>query len=238
MEAKVFDPSLMENRYRHEFKYVCSLGQLKVIQARMTGLVPLDSHVGPEGIYNIRSLYFDDYYDSYLKDNEAGTDPREKFRIRIYNHSSARITLELKRKERGKTQKLSCPITEEQCRMLMAGQIPDLPKDAPAIFQKLCLLMRTRLLRPRVIVEYDRVPYVYPQGNVRITLDEDIRGSNRVDLFLEDQIPLRLIMPAGQHILEVKYDEYLPDYIYRAVQVENLQATAFSKYYLCRRYHL
>jgi hypothetical protein len=122
--------------------------------------------------------------------------------------------------------------------MLMAGQIPDLPKDAPAIFQKLCLLMRTRLLRPRVIVEYDRVPYVYPQGNVRITLDEDIRGSNRVDLFLEDQIPLRLIMPAGQHILEVKYDEYLPDYIYRAVQVENLQATAFSKYYLCRRYHL
>jgi hypothetical protein len=204
----------------------------------MTGLVPLDSHVGPEGIYNIRSLYFDDYYDSYLKDNEAGTDPREKFRIRIYNHSSARITLELKRKERGKTQKLSCPITEEQCRMLMAGQIPDLPKDAPAIFQKLCLLMRTRLLRPRVIVEYDRVPYVYPQGNVRITLDEDIRGSNRVDLFLEDQIPLRLIMPAGQHILEVKYDEYLPDYIYRAVQVENLQATAFSKYYLCRRYHL
>jgi hypothetical protein len=238
MEAKVFDPSLMENRYRHEFKYVCSLGQLKVIQARMTGLVPLDSHVGPEGIYNIRSLYFDDYYDSYLKDNESGTDPREKFRIRIYNHSSARITLELKRKERGKTQKLSCPITEEQCRMLMAGQIPDLPKDAPAIFQKLCLLMRTRLLRPRVIVEYDRVPYVYPQGNVRITLDEDIRGSNRVDLFLEDQIPLRLIMPAGQHILEVKYDEYLPDYIYRAVQVENLQATAFSKYYLCRRYHL
>jgi hypothetical protein len=238
MEAKVFDPSLMENRYRHEFKYVCSLGQLKVIQARMTGLVPLDSHVGPEGIYNIRSLYFDDYYDSYLKDNESGTDPREKFRIRIYNHSSARITLELKRKERGKTQKLSCPITEEQCRMLMAGQIPDLPKDAPAIFQKLCLLMRTRLLRPRVIVEYDRVPYVYPQGNVRITLDEDIRGSHRVDLFLEDQIPLRLIMPAGQHILEVKYDEYLPDYIYRAVQVENLQATAFSKYYLCRRYHL
>jgi hypothetical protein len=228
----------MENRYRHEFKYVCSLGQLKVIQARMTGLVPLDAHAGPEGIYNIRSLYFDDYYDSYLKDNESGTDPREKFRIRIYNHSSERITLELKRKERGKTQKLSCPITEEQCRMLMEGQIPDLPKDAPAVFQKLCLLMRTRLLRPRVIVEYDRVPYVCPQGNVRITLDEDIRGSNRVDLFLEDQIPLRLIMPAGQHILEVKYDEYLPDYIYRAVQVENLQATAFSKYYLCRRYHL
>lgn len=226
------------DQYRHEFKYVCSYGQLRNIQVRLTGLVPLDSHVGAEGIYNIRSLYFDDYYDRYLKENEAGTDPREKFRIRIYNHSSERISLELKRKVRGKTQKLSCPLTEEQCRMLMAGEIPDIPRDAPAIFQKLCLLMRTSLLRPKVIVEYDRVPFVYPQGNVRITLDENIRGSGRVDLFLEDEIPLRPIMPAGQHILEVKYDEYLPDYIYRTVQLDNLRQTAFSKYYLCRKYNL
>lgn len=238
MEPKIFDPSLPENRYRHEFKYLCSYGQLRMLQVRLQGLIPLDPHVGAEGIYNIRSLYFDDYYDTYLKENEAGTDPREKFRIRIYNHSSDRISLELKRKVRGKTQKLSCPLTVEQCRMLMAGEIPDISKDAPAVFRKLCLLMRTRLLRPKVIVEYDRVPYIYPQGNVRITLDENIRASDRVDLFLEDQIPLRPIMPAGQHILEVKYDEYLPDFIYRTVQIENLRTTAFSKYYLCRKFNL
>ena len=177
---------------------------------RLTGLIPLDPHVGPDGIYNIRSLYFDDYEDRYLKENEAGVDPREKFRIRIYNHSDSRISLELKRKVREKTQKLSCPITKEQCEMLMRG----------------------------VIVEYDRVPYIYPQGNVRITLDENIRSSSRVELFLEDQIPTRPILPAGQHILEVKYDEYLPDFIYRAVQLQGLHRTAFSKYYLCRRYHL
>ena len=224
MESKVFDPSLMENRFRHEFKYLSTLGQLKTIQVRLTGLIPLDPHVGPDGIYNIRSLYFDDYEDRYLKENEAGVDPREKFRIRIYNHSDSRISLELKRKVREKTQKLSCPITKEQCEMLMRGEIPDIGK--------------TRLLRPKVIVEYDRVPYIYPQGNVRITLDENIRSSSRVELFLEDQIPTRPILPAGQHILEVKYDEYLPDFIYRAVQLQGLHRTAFSKYYLCRRYHL
>lgn len=238
MEEKIFDPSLMENRYRHEFKYICSYGQLKMLETRLKGLVPLDSHVGAEGIYNIRSLYFDDYYDRYLKENEAGTDPREKFRIRIYNHSSERISLELKKKVRGKTQKLSCPLSEEQCRTLMDSRPLDLPKDAPAILQKLCLLMKTDLLLPKVIVEYDRVPYVYPLGNVRITLDENIRASGRTDLFLEDQIPLRPIMPAGQHILEVKYDEYLPDFIYRTVQLPNLRQTAFSKYYLCRKYNL
>ncbi|MDO4261327.1 MAG: polyphosphate polymerase domain-containing protein [Eubacteriales bacterium] len=238
MESKVFDPSLMENRFRHEFKYLASLGQLKTIEVRLTGLIRPDPHAGPDGIYNIRSLYFDDFEDRYLMENEAGTDPREKFRIRIYNHSDSSISLELKKKVREKTQKLSCPLTKEQCLSLMAGAVPEIGKDAPAVLQKLCLLMRTRLMRPKVIVEYDRTPYISPLGNVRVTLDQNIRSSGRIDLFLEDQIPLRPILPSGQHILEVKYDEYLPDVVYRAVQLPGLQRTSFSKYYLCRRYHL
>ena len=238
MESKVFDPSLMENRFRHEFKYECSYAQLKNLQCRLSGLIPLDPHAGEDGIYNIRSLYFDDYYDRCLMENEAGTDPREKFRIRIYNNSAERISLELKRKVRGKTQKISCPLTEEQCRMLMAGQTPEITKGTPPLLNKLVMLMKTTLMQPKVIVEYDRVPYIYPLGNVRVTLDENIRGSSRADLFLEDQIPLRPIMPAGHHILEVKYDEYLPDYIYQAAQLDNLRQTAYSKYYLCRKYHL
>ena len=238
MEPSIFDPSKKENQYRHEFKYLCSLGQLKIIQGRIAGQIPLDPHVGKDGVYNIRSLYFDDFEDRYMMENEAGTDPREKFRIRIYNHSADRISLELKKKVRGKTQKISCRITEEQCRTMMAGEIPEPGKDAPAVFQKLCLLMKTRLMRPKVIVEYDRTPYVYALGNVRITLDENIRASGRADLFLDENVPCRPILPAGQHILEVKYDEFLPDYIYRTIQMENLRQTAFSKYYLCRKYNL
>lgn len=238
MEKKIYDPSLAENQYRHEFKYLCSYGELMMLKVRLQGLVSLDTHVGESGVYNIRSLYFDDIYDTCYRENEAGTDPREKFRIRIYDHSSERISLELKRKVRGKTQKLSCLLTEEQCRGLMEGEIPVLQENSPALLRKLCLLMQTRHMRPKVIVEYERVPYVYPHGNVRITMDENISASNRTDRFLERQIPLRPILEAGQHILEVKYDEYLPDGIYRTIQSGNLRQTAFSKYYLCRRYHL
>ncbi len=238
MEKKIYDPSLAENRYRHEFKYLCSYGELMMLKVRLQGLVSLDTHVGESGVYNIRSLYFDDIYDTCYRENEAGTDPREKFRIRIYDHSSERISLELKRKVRGKTQKLSCLLTEEQCRGLMEGEIPVLQENSPALLRKLCLLMQARHMRPKVIVEYERVPYVYPHGNVRITMDENISASNRTDRFLERQIPLRPILEAGQHILEVKYDEYLPDGIYRTIQSGNLRQTAFSKYYLCRRYHL
>lgn len=238
MEKKIYDPSLLENQYRHEFKYLCSYGELMMLKVRLQGLVSLDPHVGEAGVYNIRSLYFDDIYDTCFRENEAGTDPREKFRIRIYDHSSERISLELKRKVRGKTQKLSCLLTEEQCRELMKGEIPVIQEESPALLRKLCLLMQTRYMRPKVIVEYERVPYVYPHGNVRVTMDENISASNRTELFLEEQIPLRPILEAGQHILEVKYDEYLPDYVYRTVQLGNLRQTAFSKYYLCRRYHL
>lgn len=224
--------------YRHELKYVVDARQLALIQNRIRNLIRPDSHVGPDGQYRIRSLYFDDYYNSYYNENEIGTDPREKFRIRIYNADPSRISLELKRKEHGMTQKLSCRLTEEQCRELMAGRPLPVDPTYPPVLQKLNLLMRTRLLRPKVIVEYDRVPFVDPLGNTRITLDLNIASSHMCERFLDPDIPRRQIMPAGQHILEVKYDEYLPDYIYRNLQMRGLRQTAYSKYYLCRYYSL
>ena len=120
--------------------------------------------------------------------------------------------------------------------MLMAGNIlPDIASQPP-LLQKLTMLMMTHRMRPVVIVEYDRIPYVYKNGNVRITLDTNIRSSSAVDQFLDEQITNRPVMPTGQQLLEVKYDEYLPDFIYRALQLHSLRQTAFSKYYICRKY--
>ena len=223
-------------KFRHELKYPVTEGQIAELKNRIDHLIPLDPHVGPEGSYRIRSLYFDDQYDRCLRENEDGTDPREKFRIRIYNASSERISLECKRKERGKTHKVSCRLTVEQTKLLMEGKtVPDIAAQHP-LLQKLTVQMLTRRLRPVVIVEYDRVPYVYQNGNVRITLDTNICSSSAVEKFLDPEIPRRPIMPVGQQLLEVKYDEYLPDFIYRNLQLHSLRQSAFSKYYLCRKY--
>lgn len=224
--------------YRHELKYVVTAEQLALLKSRIRGLIPLDPHAGEQGMYRIRSLYFDDAYDSYYLENEIGTDPREKFRIRIYNEDKGRISLELKRKEHAMTQKLSCLLREEQCRELMAGRLLPMKAEDPPVLQKLNLLMRTKLLRPKVIVEYDRVPYADALGNTRITLDQNMASSDELSRFLEPKLRRRPIMAAGRHILEVKYDEFLPDYLYRNLQLNNLRQTAFSKYYLCRRYGL
>ena len=223
-------------KYRHELKYQITDAQVQLLKNRINHLIPADSHAGRDGRYTIRSLYFDDYENRCLRENEDGTDPREKFRIRIYNHSTDRIMLECKRKERGKTHKTSCPLTEAQTRMLMEGKpLPDIGSQHP-VLRKLTLLMLTRRMRPVVIVEYDRIPYVYKNGNVRITLDTNIRSSAAVGAFLDETIPSRPVMEAGQQLLEVKYDEYLPDFIYRNLQLHSLRQTAFSKYYICRKY--
>ena len=225
-----------EKKYRHELKYVVSIGQIQLIKNRINHAIQLDSHVGADGIYTIRSLYFDDYENRCYYENENGTDPREKFRIRIYNRSSERITLECKRKERGKTLKTSCPLTLEQTRMLMEGKaIPDIASQ-PEVLRRLTLQMLTRRMKPVVIVEYDRIPYVYRNGNVRVTLDTNVSASTAVDKFLDAQIPKRPIMPVGQHLLEVKFDEYLPDFIHHNLNLHSLTQTAYSKYYLCRKY--
>ena len=225
-----------EQKYRHELKYEITDGQLALLRGRLEHLIPRDAHAGPAGAYTIRSLYFDDYENRCMRENEDGTDPREKFRIRIYNHSAARITLECKRKERGKTLKTACPLTEEQTRLLMAGKvIPDIGSQPP-LLRKLTLQMLTRRLRPVVIVEYARVPYVYKNGNVRITLDTNIASSSAVERFLDETIPKRPVLPRGQQLLEVKYDAYLPDFIYRSLQLHSLRQTAFSKYSICRKY--
>ncbi len=225
-------------KFRHELKYIVGRGELLLIQNRIDHLLLRDSHAGSAGMYNVRSLYFDDYYNRCFYENENGTDPREKFRIRIYNRSSERIALECKRKEQGKTLKTSCCLTIEQTRLLMRGEVLSDIEKQPPLLQKLTCEMLTRRLHPVVIVDYDRVPYIYKNGNVRITLDTNISSSTAIDRFLDEHIPKRPVMPIGHSLLEVKYDEYLPDFIYHNLQLQNLKQTAFSKYYICRKFSL
>ena len=227
-----------EMKYRHELKYVVSAAQTPLLKSRISNLMQLDSHAGMDGIYNIRSLYFDDYTNRCFYENENGTDPREKYRIRIYNHSPERITLECKRKERGKTRKESCPLTQEQAEQLIHGKALPMGETLPPLLNKFLIEMVTRRLHPVVIVEYERIPYVYKNGNVRITFDTQMASSTCVTDFFSDKLPKRPIMPAGRHLMEVKFDEYLPDVIYRSLNLSQLQQTAFSKYYLCRKFAL
>ena len=224
-------------RYRNEHKYVSPEGILRVQEARVSRLMRLDGHADAGG-YAIRSVYFDDLYNTCFFENEDGTDPREKFRIRIYNCSDARITLELKKKERGMTRKESCRISREVCDEILSGGIPAISAETPFLLKKLAMQMRVRALRPVVIVQYERLPFVYGTGNVRVTFDRNIRSSSEVARFFDAGCPFRPVLPAGTNMMEVKFDELLPDFISASLQTGLLSRTSFSKYYLCRKYSL
>ncbi|MDE5716989.1 MAG: polyphosphate polymerase domain-containing protein [Lachnospiraceae bacterium] len=223
--------------YRHEYKYRIDAMQKSVLCLRAQGVLERDAHAGPDGEYLIRSLYFDSPEDACFYENENGDDPREKYRIRFYNCDISRISLECKAKARGMTKKTACPLTADQCRQFMEGGIPEpesevSPKQA-AMFGR----MRLKRLRPVVIVQYSRMPFVCDAGNVRVTFDDSIASSNDVAGFLQPEIPLRSVLGTGESILEVKWDELLPAYIKGQLALGTLQWTSFSKYYLCRKYN-
>ncbi len=227
---------MSDSHYRHEFKYLVSSAQIPLLKSRIAGSVRQDPHAGSAGMYTVRSLYFDSLDNRCFHENENGTDPREKFRIRLYNGSLNRITLECKRKEHGMTQKTACPLSREQAQSLISGWILPEAETLPPLLRKLDLKRKTELYRPVVIVEYERFPFVCRDGNVRVTFDCALSSCSCPDDFFSPRIRKRPVMPAGMHLMEVKYDAFLPDVIYRGLNLGSLRQTSFSKYFLCRKY--
>lgn len=227
----------MEKQYRHELKFLCGEGELRLLEQRIRHICPLDSHAGENGCYIIRSLYFDTYDDQCFHENEEGIDRRKKYRIRIYNGQTDVIHLECKETVYDLKRKEACVLTLQQCQQLIdrkdvTGVLP-----GQELLARFLAVRRTKLLMPKVIVEYVRTPYVYAAGNVRITFDRDIRSSSMTGRFLESRISGRRIMAQDSHILEVKYDEGMPGAIRELLTTgQDFSRTSFSKYCLCRKY--
>ena len=225
-------------RFRHEYKYMIDAKQEAILKVRAMGVMQLDSHVRANGSYVIRSAYFDDLHDRCLTENLAGTDPRSKFRIRYYNSDTGRIFLEKKSKIRGMCLKDSCALTVEECEIFLRGEVPAVTEDMPAEKKDLFTEVRLRGLVPKVIVTYERIPYIYTAGNVRVTFDRQITSSVELKRFLSGDYIQRPVLPCGHCILEVKWDEIMPRHLKDVLQLEGLNWIAFSKYFMCRMFHL
>ncbi|MBQ7765253.1 MAG: polyphosphate polymerase domain-containing protein [Lachnospiraceae bacterium] len=224
----------IEKKYRNEIKYLCSDMQLALIEARIKNICHRDSHAGEQGTYTVRSVYFDDVANSCFYENIDGVDAREKMRIRIYDGNMDYITLECKEKRNGKNHKESSRLSREQCDALLKGEYCPREEDSELI-QKFAAQQKTKLMKPKVIVEYQRTPYVYQAGNVRITFDRNISAGGRIEEFGKKEIHLQPVLTSGYHILEVKYDEFFPEFIRREMELSMLRHTAFSKYVMCRK---
>ena len=211
---------------RHELKYFINPAELKALRARLRGALAMDRHCEGGRPYAIRSLYFDDIGDSAVFEKQAGVMHRDKYRIR----------LERKRKAGDLIQKSSVQITRRLCDQLIDGNPAGLYKANSPLLQDMYVQMRTRLLRPRVIVDYAREAYIHPAEEVRITFDLTLRsGLFSRDLFNPD-LPTVCPHDRNVEILEVKFNNYLPGYIAGLLHGVEAERSAVSKYVLCRRY--
>ncbi|MDE7430117.1 MAG: polyphosphate polymerase domain-containing protein [Lachnospiraceae bacterium] len=219
--------------YRHEWKHGSKQADLLVLRQRLRAVTTPDPHA-VDGKYLIRSLYFDNAADKALREKLDGVSRREKFRIRYYNEDTSLIHLEKKSKIGGLGKKQSANLTAAQAQDIVDGSLDWMADSAEELIYELYVKMRTQGLRPKTIVDYTREPFIFGPGNVRVTLDYNIRTGCCCD-FLNPDCPT---IPAGEApiILEVKWDSYLPDIIRDAVRIPGRRVTAFSKYAQCRIY--
>ena len=159
----------------------------------------------------------------------------DKNKDKNLNDDLSMIRLEKKTKQNGLGNKQSTILTAEEAQAIVDGDWTWMMESGRPLVQELYSKMHTQGLRPKTIVDYTREPFIYAPGNVRVTLDYDIRTGLGCTDFLN---PNCLTIPAGDApvILEVKWDEYLPAVIRDAVQLKGRRISAFSKYAICRIY--
>lgn len=219
---------------RHEWKHQISYLDLLVIRQRLRAVMAPDVH-GKEGRYWVRSLYLDTPEDKALREKLDGIARREKFRIRYYDGDPSLLRLEKKCKQGDLGWKETAELSPKEVQRLLLGELDWMEGNPQPLVGELFFKMRTQRLRPKTIVDYQREAFAYPPGNVRVTLDAQIRTSLSCWEFLR---PDCLTIPAGDSptLMEVKWDGFLPDIIRDAVQLESRRAGAFSKYAQCRIY--
>ena len=222
-------------KFRHEWKHEINYADLLTLRHRLSAVMERDKNAA-DGKYQIRSLYFDNAADKALREKLDGVSRREKFRIRYYDGDLSSIKLEKKSKVSSLGNKQSTPLSREQAQSIVDGDTDWMKASPYPLIRELHRKMETQGLRPKTIVDYTREPFVYAPGNVRVTLDYDIRtGLSCTDFLNWDCITV----PAGAApiILEVKWDEYLPDLIRDIIQLDGRRSAAFSKYAQCRIYY-
>lgn len=230
--VKGYTVRMLKDVYRHELKYLISEREADILKMRLKERLGTDIHAH-DGSYFIRSLYFDDIWESAYFEKQAGTCIRKKYRIRIYNYSDDFISLECKEKRGSYIQKRSAVISREELDKIEKGEYAFLMDRQEQVLKEFYIACTAEGLRPSVLVDYDRTPFVYDPGTVRITFDEHVRSGFAGSDIFDRGIPVFEVLEEGKLILEVKYTEYLPDAVRDLLETGAAVSTAASKYVMC-----
>lgn len=221
----------MNEGYRHEIKFLISAADARLLKIRLPHIMERDPHAGPTEQYTIRSLYFDDFTHSAFDEKIDGIHKRSKYRIRYYNFDTSILKLEKKEKLGNLTKKTAQTITLPQAMDLQMLRHREAPEST--LLRELEDKIRRDGFRPKVLVDYDRTPFLCRDGNTRITLDENLRTRPFCGELLASPHGMVHLLDRNQVILEVKFDDFLPGYLADALADIPKANLAISKFALC-----
>lgn len=220
----------MADIQRHELKYIISLREAELLKRRLPALLRADAHARADGSYFIRSLYFDDTDYRAYHEKIAGVKERTKYRIRFYNMDDSRIMLEKKSKNGDLSGKESVRLSRALAEAFCDGG--EMMSDAEGLGRELARLRRGGW-EPAVLVDYVRYPFVYPTGNVRVTIDTNLRTAPFHTGLFDDRLLTVPVLDDGEAVLEIKYDAFLPAPVRALLEGVPKQRCAVSKYTQC-----
>ena len=222
-------------KYRNEIKFIISKTMAEVLKQSLSLIMSVDTNsYNSDNSYLIRSLYFDNENSDAYYEKMDGVEYRKKYRIRIYNFDDKFIRLECKYKHNNMTSKDQILIDKELCSKIINGKIDEIDLTKDNLLRQFALDYRLNRLNPSIIVDYNRVAFTYHVSDVRITFDSQIKsGMYNYNLFDKNATTYSVI-DDNQMVLEVKFNEILPESIALILQTVPTFRQAFSKFATCR----
>ena len=216
--------------FRHEYKYSISYEEMLRLRAKLNDLLTIDRNSNG---YLVRSLYFDSINDIDYYEKLDGLIQRKKIRLRIYEPNANKVKLELKSKYDYHQQKESLIITKKEAEELIKENYSILLNHKEEIASKLYTILTTNCYKPKVVIEYQRIAYTTRNGT-RITFDFDIKRSNQIETFFDENINYLDLTNPQNIVLEIKFDRFLEPYISNILGNYISNKESISKYVMGR----
>ena len=221
---------------RQEFKFFIKSEDVFFIKKELRYLLIIDKNCKNYNPYTITSIYFDNAKDEDLFEKLNGVRYREKYRLRFYDKDEELIKFEIKRKHENTIEKNVIKINQKGFINMLDGDFSCLKQYKE--FEYLFYKMKYKLYKPKTVVRYDRLAFQLPFNNIRVTLDLNLRSSTFFNSYREKDITAgKKIMPIGYEILEIKFSNSFPDYLYKILSKYSLKRSSISKYSSARLFN-
>ena len=225
----------MSTVLRIEEKYAMAASEAVCFANRFAQIMEKDDHTRKDGVYRVRSLYFDtpDDKDFYDKLNEQNL--RRKVRLRIYHPDDTTAKLELKQKENIYQKKRSLLISKQEAIAMINGDYSVLLNYHEPFAAEMFAIMVGECYRPKTVIEYQRKAFIAKENHIRVTFDDRIQASeSNFDLF-SSTLPLHPVLSQSKTILEMKYTHFIPGYLSDILSQIDRRTFSASKYCLGRQ---